>query len=743
MAKKMYIGVQAFIPRDLPEGYTQVESITSDGKAYINTEFYPSGKTRVVCDFRFTATPTSTVAVYGARNSSNLNMFVLFHMASIPGLRSDYATKATQKFVILDATKRMVVDKNAETTTINRESQTNDAVEFNTTVPILIFGYNSNSSTNAASSKCKAEMWSWKAYNDDGTLAVDLVPCINPDGAVGMYDMVAKVFRGNAYTSGSFTAGGSVQNVARKVKKAYVGAPTELDVYETQTITITSTNVKNYFTVKNSTYYFRGSGGSFTSTNCDAAGNDKYNDTSALTRWTPIYDLDSISFDYSVSSENTYDLLNIYKGAGGMAVDYNETYDVVLVGPLSGNYDSSTSTVTASTGTWTGSLTTLESLLFEYTKDSSSFDGADKAIISNVVITASIPVGTVTESVARRIRKGYVGVGGVARPFWTGGELEYYGTATALNTARQYPVATTVGNYALFGGGYTGSYSNVVDAYDANLTRSKPSALSTGRAYLAATTVGIYALFGGGFTGNYSNVVDAYNIALTRSTRTELSQSRYYLAATTVGNYALFGGGYSGNHSSVVDAYDTSLTRSTPLNLSQIRHDLAATTVGDYALFGGGFVNSSTSNVVDAYNTALTRSTPTALSASRYNLAATTVGDYALFGGGFDINSTYSTVVNAYNTSLTRSNPKALSKASQNLAATTVGDYALFGGGDDENDYLSVVNAYNDSLTRSIPTVLNTARSYLAATTVGDYALFGGGEDANGYSAVVDVYAVV
>ena len=118
---------------------------------------------------------------------------------------------------------------------------------------------------------------------------------------------------------------------------------------------------------------------------------------------------------------------------------------------------------------------------------------------------------------ARRIKKAYVGVGGVARPCWPGG-LEYYGTITPLSTARYYMGAATVGNYALFGGGYTRSYSNVVDAYDASLTRSTPTPLSTARYQIAAATVGNYALFGGGdgvgVDGStvYCDVVDAYTV---------------------------------------------------------------------------------------------------------------------------------------------------------------------------------------------------------------------------------------
>lgn len=60
--------------------------------------------------------------------------------------------------------------------------------------------------------------------------------------------------------------------------------------------------------------------------------------------------------------------------------------------------------------------------------------------------------------------------------------VQKYGTATALSEARLNPAVTTVGNYALFGGGtgkdsYQG-YSGKVDAYDTSLTKSTPTALS-------------------------------------------------------------------------------------------------------------------------------------------------------------------------------------------------------------------------------------------------------------------------
>lgn len=172
-------------------------------------------------------------------------------------------------------------------------------------------------------------------------------------------------------------------------------------------------------------------------------------------------------------------------------------------------------------------------------------------------------------------------------------------TAANLSQGRSNLAATSVGDYALFSGGYGSSPSNrlsTVDAYDTSLTRSTPTALSLGMYDLTATSIGNYALFGGGEDGGYRTTVDAYNTTLARTTPTNLSQAMMTPAATSVGNYALFGWG--NNSYAVVNAYDTSLTRTTPTALSLGRAYLAATSIGDYALFGGGY---SAFALVDAY----------------------------------------------------------------------------------------------------------------------------------------------
>ena len=49
--------------------------------------------------------------------------------------------------------------------------------------------------------------------------------------------------------------------------KTYIGANIEVPIYNEGTVNITTSNVNDYFTVSNGSYYFAGSGSTFTSNN--------------------------------------------------------------------------------------------------------------------------------------------------------------------------------------------------------------------------------------------------------------------------------------------------------------------------------------------------------------------------------------------------------------------------------------------------------------------------------------------
>ena len=126
--------------------------------------------------------------------------------------------------------------------------------------------------------------------------------------------------------------------------------------------------------------------------------------------------------------------------------------------------------------------------------------------------------------VKRRIKRVYIGVNGNAKKIADTILTvdRHYKTATPLSQARYYLAATSIGDYALFGGGVYDVYNgittvyyfySVVDAYDTSLVRTTPVPLSKARQALSATSIGNYALFGGGYDSySPSDVVDAYSV---------------------------------------------------------------------------------------------------------------------------------------------------------------------------------------------------------------------------------------
>lgn len=119
-------------------------------------------------------------------------------------VRSDYGTvnatvsgsKTSQKFTI-DKNKNIVNVSNCSTLT--QKVQT-----FTSPLPLVIFACDS-SNEGVILNKGGMRVYSFKLY-DNGTLIRDFIPCINPSGEYGLYDVVNNQFYGNAGT-GSFTGG--------------------------------------------------------------------------------------------------------------------------------------------------------------------------------------------------------------------------------------------------------------------------------------------------------------------------------------------------------------------------------------------------------------------------------------------------------------------------------------------------------------------------------------------------------
>lgn len=184
--------------------------------------------------------------------------------------------------------------------------------------------------------------------------------------------------------------------------KTYIGANIEVPIYSEGTVNITASNVNDYFTVTNGSYYFAGSGSTFTS------NNKGINSSTATTTFTAKTDMTNLSLTYCYSSETNYDKFTLTVGS------------TTVANALSGS---------TTTKTYSGSLKTGEKIVMTYSKDGSSASYNDECYVSNISFTSKIQTGTEQKSnvacevknlyigvnnIARKVKKAYIGVNGVA-----------------------------------------------------------------------------------------------------------------------------------------------------------------------------------------------------------------------------------------------------------------------------------------------------------------------------------------
>lgn len=183
----------------LPEGYTEVQYIQSVGAQWINTGFKPNQNTRVA--LTVDAKPsTAGEWLFGARNGNTDRTFGLLSFNS--RYRSDY-NNSTDEYSTVTPSGKFEVDKDKNVTKFNGTvGVTAKFGSFQCTYPMFLFA-NNNAGTAAGFGSFK--LYGGKLF-DNGNLIRDFVPCIDPTGAVGLYDLVDGKFYGNAGT-GSFTAG--------------------------------------------------------------------------------------------------------------------------------------------------------------------------------------------------------------------------------------------------------------------------------------------------------------------------------------------------------------------------------------------------------------------------------------------------------------------------------------------------------------------------------------------------------
>lgn len=179
----------------LPEGFAQVEYIQSDGSQFFDTGIVPDANTRVVMDFQLMTAGSTNQCLFGV-----VGQFSFRWYGSGSAFRSN-GSNSVNFPTSISATDRHIVDKTAIKTTLDRDFSVTTTAG-NCTLPLYLLAQKASS---GATNYAKAKLFRCQIFNGDA-FARAFVPCKDPTGAVGLYDLVGQKFYGNA-GSGSFTAG--------------------------------------------------------------------------------------------------------------------------------------------------------------------------------------------------------------------------------------------------------------------------------------------------------------------------------------------------------------------------------------------------------------------------------------------------------------------------------------------------------------------------------------------------------
>lgn len=527
-----------------------------------------------------------------------------------------------------------------------------------------------------------------------------------------------------------------VNGVARKVKASYIGIETEVPVYgEENELLLTPNSISEYFTVQNGSYGFTGDWqGSVQYVSEWRATNLGIESSTASTIFTAKEDYSSLSITYGYETEQNYDLFSLSVGSTTIA-----------------------DSVSGSDGnTWIGSIKKGEKITATYYKDSSGSASGETCWIGNIYIKTRVQTGTVTQGIARKIKKAYIGIGGVARPCYAlDPKMTNYGyTTQGLMNAVSVHSAGSIEDYALFAGGWTDSgVSSAVDVYTVSLSRQSASSLYIGAANMAVANTTNYVVFAGGSyaSGNnsYSSYVSAYNNSLTRVSCSNVHHG-WALGMASTGQYAMFAGGGDATSSvnlyyNTVSAYNDSLTKST----SSIRFTgvyPAGVTSGSYALFAGGYnfdadssYFGSTANV-DCFNNSITRFSASDFPYKTWKLDLVTSSNKYFGYGIYDDFGDKKRTVYMGSTRLLSAMSFDTAMKDYNVATAELNGRTIYAGCGDNYD---IVEVYYGT-TREIDCNLDTGRTLAAAASVGDYVLVGGGDNPNiGRLASVEAFTLM
>ena len=220
--------IAAPIPVEMPDGYTQLEYIEShagsstDGQ-FINSGLLPNSETQAYIDYQFTSVSNHThVAVLGSRvdnGGTYPGRWIFAYNGSAWRFdynNANYSSSAPDGW---STRHQVTINKNVLTFNDGRTITASQGV-FSGEYPLYIFANNTGGRTGECSN-----LRIWYARIDNQSEIAEFIPCKNPDGEIGLYNLTNGQFHANQ-GNGAFSGGPEIELSAPELE------PTpELDPY--------------------------------------------------------------------------------------------------------------------------------------------------------------------------------------------------------------------------------------------------------------------------------------------------------------------------------------------------------------------------------------------------------------------------------------------------------------------------------------------------------------------------------
>ena len=176
----------------LPDGYTKLVYIEFTGTQYVNTVFQANQNTRLKMKFAY----LGGAVVFGAYNAGGNGGFAL---QAVDGKwLTYYGNSVGASTATISVGAETTVDMNRNILTVDGTvARTATENTFSGDYPILLSCIYDG--RNGAGYFTSLKVFDCQIYDND-ILVRNYVPCVSPNGEIGLYDVVTKQFYGNAGT---------------------------------------------------------------------------------------------------------------------------------------------------------------------------------------------------------------------------------------------------------------------------------------------------------------------------------------------------------------------------------------------------------------------------------------------------------------------------------------------------------------------------------------------------------------